>query len=136
MRLDLDRTPRGQSDLSVDCECDLGFGPGGPRMVRVTGTMRVDNLEGRCVLRGELTARGPVLCDRCLREFVFSFPVGVQLLILRDAGGLGGDEEGDTAILHQRDGLVDLRDNLRECAVLAVPLSRICRTECRGLCSH
>jgi uncharacterized protein len=67
---------------------------------------------------------------------MFSFPVGVQLVILRDAGGRDDDEDGDTAVLHQRDGIVDLCDYLRECAVLAVPLSRICRAQCRGLCSR
>jgi uncharacterized protein len=136
MRLDLDRTPRGLSALGVDDECDLGFGATGPQRVQISGELRVDNLEGHCLLRGELTARGPVSCDRCQKEFIFDFPVGVQLMILRDAGRQGEDDDGETVIIHQRDGIVDLHDALREAALLGVPISRICRAECRGLCSH
>jgi uncharacterized protein len=137
MRLDLDRTPAGQSTLDVADRCDLGYGPGGPGEVAIAGHLRVDNLEGRCVVRGELTAAGPVVCDRCLREFTFSFAVPVELMILRDAGaGRNEAEDGDSLVLHQRDGLVDLHGSIREAAMLAVPLSRVCRADCRGLCSR
>lgn len=134
MKLDLDRTPGGRSSLQVAGSFELDQGPGGPGIVQVAGDLCVDNLESRCVLRGELAALGPVLCDRCLQEFVFGFPVPVQLLVLRD----GGSEEADseTMVLHQRDGIVDLHECVREAVVLAVPLSRFCREDCRGLCSH
>lgn len=133
MKLDLDRTPGGQSAVSLAGRCDLDFGPGGPGTVTLRGVLRVDNLEGRCVVRGELTAVGPATCDRCLREFDLEFPVPLELLILRDAGR--EDDDSDTAVLHQRDGVVDLTDAVREAAVLAVPLARICQAACRGICS-
>jgi len=132
MQLDLDRTPAGQSDLPVAGTVDLAFGTEGPGAVELTGTLRVDNLESRCVLRGELAARGPVLCGRCLAEFTLVFPVPVELVVLRDRGH--EDADADTPVVHQRDGLLDLGEPLREAAVLAVPLTRICREDCRGLC--
>jgi uncharacterized protein len=132
MKLDLDRTETGQSDLAVAGSFDLDFGPDGPAEARVDGVLRVDNLEGRFILRGELAATAPATCDRCLGAFALAFAVPVELVVLRDAGG--EDEDGDTPVLHQRGGVVDLTDSVREALVLAVPQARLCRDDCRGLC--
>lgn len=134
MKLDLGRTPVGQSTLAVSGSVELDFGPQGPGHVQVEGELRVDNLEGRCIVRGELTANGPASCDRCLEVFPLRFTAPIEILILRDAGR--ETDDGDSLVLHQRDGIVDLSESVREAAVLAVPLARICRTGCRGLCSQ
>jgi uncharacterized protein len=134
VRLDLDRTPGGRSSLAVQGQFDLGFGADGPWLVEIGGELCVDNLEGRCLLRGELTAEGPATCDRCLAGFTLRFPVAFELMVLRDAGH--EDEDADSPIVHQRSGLVDLHENVREAVVLAVPQVRLCRPDCRGLCSR
>jgi uncharacterized protein len=134
MKLDLDRTEAGASDLPIAGNLAMDFGPVGPSEVAVAGTLRVDNLESRFVLRGELAARGEVTCDRCLGRFALGFDVPVQIVILCDAGSQE-DDEGDTPVIHQRQGEVDLTDALREAVALAVPLQRICRDDCRGLCA-
>jgi uncharacterized protein len=134
MKLDLERTGAGSSDLPVAGKLALDFGPIGPAEVTVDGALRVDNLESRFVLRGQLAARGEVTCDRCLGRFDLDFEVPVQLVVLRDAGSEEG-EDSDTLVIHQRQGEVDLTDALREAVVLAVPLQRICRDDCRGLCA-
>ncbi len=134
MKLDLGRTPVGQSSLAMAGEFDLAFGPDGPARVEVTGEVRVDNLEGRCLVRGELAAAGSASCGRCLEEFVLRFAVPLELMILRDAGH--EDVDLDSPVLHQREGIVDLRETVREAVVLAVPLVRVCRDDCRGICAH
>lgn len=136
MKLDLDRTAAGASELPVAGELDLDFGPAGPGAVAVEGTLRVDNLESRFVLRGELVARGTATCDRCLGSFPLVFPVPVELVILRDAGGEHDDDDaGDTPVIHQRQGEVDLTEAMREAVALAVPIQHVCRDDCRGLCA-
>ncbi len=132
MKLDLERTELGASELPVAGELALDFGPAGPSTVTVAGTLRVDNLESRFVLRGELQARGEAVCDRCLETFALDFPVPVEIVVLRDAGS--EDDDSDTPVIHQRQGEVDLTEALLEAAALAVPLQRVCREECRGLC--
>lgn len=134
MRLDLDRTATGQSDLPVDGRLGLGVGEDGPGEARIHGDLRVDNLESRLVLRGELTATITVGCDRCLNDFEFVYPVPVELVVLRDSASEEGDS--DTPVLHQRSGVVDLGEALREAAVLAVPQVKVCRDECRGICAQ
>jgi uncharacterized protein len=132
MKLDLDRTEAGASDLPLAGDLGLDFGPAGPTDVAVAGVLRVDNLESRFVLRGELEARGEATCDRCLGRFALSFAVPVEIFILCDTGS--EDDDGETPVIHQRQGEVDLTDALREAVALAVPLRHICREECRGLC--
>ena len=132
MRLDLDRTPSGQSDLAIDGTVDLGLGDEGPGDARLVGLLRVDNLESRFVVRGELEATTTATCDRCLNDFSLTYPVAVEVVVLRDAEP--EDEDSDTPVLHQRAGVVDLGEVLREAAVLAVPQVRVCRDECRGIC--
>lgn len=132
MILDLDRTPAGQSDLSVSGRFNLDLGPERPSEVQVSGDLLVDNLESRCVLRGELIAVAVTQCGRCLGDFTLTYPVAVELLVLRDADSEEGDSS--TPVLHQREGQVDLTEPLREAAVLSVPQARVCREDCSGLC--
>ncbi len=134
MRLDLDRTPSGQSDLPVDGRMAGVLGDEGPEEARVHGSLRVDNLDSRFVLRGELSATITVACGRCLNDFELAYVVPVQLVVLRDSASEEGDS--DTPVLHQRGGVVELGDALREAVVLAVPQARVCRDECRGICAQ
>lgn len=134
MKLDLDRSPAGRSEVPIAGTCSLGFGEGGPNDVAIAGELVFDNLEGRCVVRGELEATGEVDCGRCLASFTLTFPVPLELVVMRD--NATETDDADTLVLHQRDGLVDLTEPIREAAVLAVPQARICREDCRGLCAQ
>ena len=132
MILDLDRTPIGQSELPVTGAFDLDLGSEDQVEVTITGDLRVDNLEGRLIVRGELAGTAGVSCGRCLQDFAVDFPIPVALVILCDSGC--ETDDATTPVIHQRRGLVDLSEVLREATVLAVPQARVCREDCRGLC--
>ena len=132
MRLDLDRTPIGQSELPVAGSFDLDIDSKDPVGVTVAGELRVDNLEARVVVRGTLVGTAGTNCGRCLRDFALEFQIPVALVILCDAGH--ETDDAMTPVIHQRSGLVDLSEVLREATVLAIPQAHICREDCRGLC--
>jgi len=134
MKLDLDRTPAGASTLPVDDEIALEFTTGAPASVRLRGELRVDQLESRVLVRGELRATGRADCDRCLNPFELRFDVPVDILVFRDEDAPPEAEDGQ--VLHQRTGELDLHGPLAEAVVLAVPQARVCREACRGLCPH
>jgi uncharacterized protein len=98
----------------------------------VTGTLVVQNLDQRVLLNGTLKAVGRVECGRCLEEFEIHWDVPVEIMILRDVSS--GETEGEALLILQRKGEVNLRESLRECAVLAFPLAPVCRADCQGLC--
>ena len=134
MKLDLDRQGSGRTELEVSGSLDTGLPEGRPQRVEITGTLQVDNVESRFLLTGQVAARGIAECGRCLSDFPLEWEVPVEIMVLRDVDTDEG--EGDSLVLHQSKGIVDLAEPLRECAVLALPLATICRDDCRGLCAQ
>lgn len=133
MKLDLDRQDFGRSELELSGELDLGLGDGRPGPVQVTGTLTVQNLEARVLVNGSLEATGPVDCGRCLTSFACRWPVAVDLMVLRNVDS--EEEEGETLVILQQAGEVDLSEAVRESAVLAFPPAPVCKEDCLGLCS-
>ena len=98
----------------------------------VEGVLVVQNLEGRVLLSGTMQAEGPAECGRCLQEFAVRWDIPVDLQSLRDVDT--DETEGETLLILQQKGEVDLHDSLRECAVLGYPQAPVCSQECKGLC--
>lgn len=105
---------------------------------------RVERGDDRTVhVRGHLTASLDLECGRCLASFTFPIDQELDLFYLphRDAEA---DEEEDDVQLTDRDMVVayyegerlDLGAMLREQFFLSIPLKRLCREDCRGLCAN
>ena len=132
MILDLDRHPGGRSELAITGTLDLAMTDGRPGSAEVVGTLVVQNLDSRVLLNGTLAAAGRAECGRCLEEFDIKWEVPVEVMILRDVDS--DESDSVTLLILQQKGEVDLRESLRECAVLGYPLAPVCRDDCRGLC--
>jgi uncharacterized protein len=91
-------------------------------------------------VRGRLHADVALSCGRCLEGFTLGLDQELDLFYL--AHEAGQQEEEDEVELSDRDVVVayyegdrlDLGDVIREQLLLAVPLSRVCREDCQGLC--
>jgi uncharacterized protein len=97
---------------------------------------RVSREGERVELRGRIEAKVEFECDRCLAPV--SFPVR-QAFELNYVPPLGTAEEmalaeKDLSIGFYRDGEIDVDDVVREQVELAVPMARVCREDCKGLC--
>ena len=132
MKLDLDRTASGRSELEIIGSVGLGLAAGRPIRAEVTGLLTVDSVSRRFLLGGDLTATGQATCGRCLEEFACTWKVPVEIQILLDVKTDEG--EGDSLVIRQSRGEVDLQGPLRESLILAFPLAPVCGQECRGLC--
>jgi uncharacterized protein len=90
-------------------------------------------------LVGSVKATVEYDCDRCLTAFSTPLDQSFDLLYmpaLRPASAmeekeLGGD---DLSTAFYQDDVIDLDDLVREQIELALPMSRLCDDECRGLC--
>jgi uncharacterized protein len=87
---------------------------------------------------GHLSTSMEIACDRCLEPAVF--PVSADFsLLYRPASS--GPEQGEVAIrgpeaevgFYEGEGL-DLSDVLREEILLLLPMQRVCREDCKGIC--
>lgn len=103
---------------------------------------RIERGEDRSVhVRGRLRATLGLECGRCLEAFELALDQALDLFYLPHRAG-DQDETEDEVELSDRDVVVayyagerlDLGDVLREQIFLALPLRRLCREECRGLC--
>jgi uncharacterized protein len=102
---------------------------------------RAEKGEGDAVhVRGRLDARLGVECSRCLERF--AFPVDRQLDLFYLPRLPRQQEEEEDVELQDRDlvvayyaaGRIDVGDAVREQLILALPMKRLCREGCRGLC--
>ena len=132
MRLDLDSQEIGETELVIDSPLSLELGEGSPEAVSLKGTLKIQDMESRILINGELNATGQASCARCLTDFPLAWHVPVVMMVLRNQDT---DEDDDSVIVvtHQR-GVADLEPGLRECTLLAYPQSVVCREDCLGIC--
>jgi len=113
---------------------------GGNEASRLIGRSTVDatvTREGdRVELEGELNANVEFNCDRCLNPTRVPVSQRFDLVYVPPLGT--GDEtelgEDDLQVGFYRDQIIDLDDLVREQIELALPMSRVCREQCKGLC--
>lgn len=130
-------------------EYDLTYSPGEIEDLADGLKQRADlRVEGRAELlksvdeirvTGKLTAEFESACERCLELAVFPIATEFDLFYRPSDGSETQGElalrEGEVEIaFYEGDGL-DLKDVLREQVLLALPMQRLCREECKGLCS-
>ena len=108
---------------------------------RLTG--RVERGEEQTVhFRGQLDARLRLFCGRCLEPFAYAIDQDLDLFFMPHVAQADASEEEQDVELSDRemvvayyaDDRIDLGEMVREQMHLAVPLRRLCREDCRGLC--
>ncbi|MBO4323504.1 MAG: DUF177 domain-containing protein [Clostridia bacterium] len=92
--------------------------------VSITGTL---TLSGRSVfVEGEIAYKLDALCSRCLASTVYEGVVEFDEEFTED-------KTVEDAYIYSR-GLVDLSEMTREKVILSMPLSVLCREDCKGIC--
>jgi uncharacterized protein len=91
---------------------------------------------GKVQLTGTVRAGVSFDCDRCLKPLTIPVAQTFDLTYVPPIGIEEETELGDDDLLvaFYTDQVIDLDDLVREQIELAVPMSRLCSDECRGLC--
>ena len=132
---------------------DVAFPPGeiefindGDRLSQATPLQAEGSAEllphtsGEIRVRGKLAVTMQCDCNRCLEPA--RFPLESRFdLFYRPAEDAAAAEDAEVEIdpgeaeigFYEGDGL-DLKDVLREHVLLAMPMQRVCRAECQGIC--
>jgi len=130
---------------------DVAFPPGeikfvddGDRLIQASPLQSegsaelLPHTEGEIRLRGHLAVTMRCDCNRCLEPAEFPIDSGFDLFY-RPAEVAGDVDEveidaGEAEIgFYEGDG-IELEDVLREQILLSMPMQRVCREECRGIC--
>jgi len=106
--------------------------------IRAEGSAKVlDNTDGEIRIQGRYTGVMEADCDRCLGPV--SYPLDRRFdLFYRPPLNLDADElkidEGEAEIGFYEGLGLDLADVIKEQVLLAMPMQRICRDDCKGIC--
>jgi uncharacterized protein len=97
----------------------------------VTGSL------GEIRVTGHLTVPMESACDRCLEAARFPIDSDFVLYYRPVSEGYGDEKEIDAGEaemgFYEGEGL-ELNDVLREQVLLALPMQRVCRDDCKGIC--
>lgn len=122
----------GQIDFAED-----GVTQAGPLHVQGVAEL-LANTEGEVRIKGDLSVTMRADCDRCLAES--RFPLEAKLdLFYRPMVTIAREEEieideGEAEIgFYEGDG-IELEDILREQILLLLPMQKVCREDCKGIC--
>lgn len=99
----------------------------------VVFTGGVESLERTLTITGSLTGRFMFPCDRCGKEINLSVtvPVRERFTNLPMMASADGEEE-----IHLFEGnTIDLLPYLEQAIFLELPMKKLCREDCRGLCA-
>jgi uncharacterized protein len=120
------RTVPAPADLAVEL---VGVPEGEP--VRLD--LRMEAVVEGVLVSGTVTAPVAGQCGRCLDPFTDTLTVDVQELFAYPDSTT--DDTADPDEVRRLVGdLLDLEPVLRDALVLALPLTPVCRADCRGLC--
>ena len=94
--------------------------------------------EGEVRVRGRYTVEMTAECDRCLGTARFPLEAGFDLFY-RPVSFIAREEEvgideDEAEIGFYEGGGMELEDILREQVLLALPMQRVCRDDCKGIC--
>ncbi len=91
--------------------------------------VRVSRTREGLLIQVTANAKLETTCDRCLEPFLL--PVEIKFEELYQFPSRYREE---TDLILPSDGYIDLSTLYREYLLLAIPIQRICRPDCKGLC--
>ena len=99
----------------------------------------LSNTLGEIRVKGHLNVTIEADCDRCLEATRFPIDSDFDLFYRpEDTTPAGQDEveidEGEAEIVFYEGSGLELKDILREHVLLSMPMQRVCREDCQGIC--
>lgn len=92
-------------------------------------------------LKGTISTEMELICSRCLEplDYKIRSKVTSRYVSDQDSGNLESDVElraSDIEVEYYSDGRIDLTQAVYDQMMLSLPLVRLCREDCRGICSQ
>jgi len=100
-------------------------------------SVALSKYDNQIILDSETKINANLNCDRCNKEFNSKITSKYRMVYLfRQLSDENNDEKTDIVYLHPDTDKIELDDDIRDFAVLAVPMKRLCSEDCKGLCSR
>jgi uncharacterized protein len=114
----------------------LGFGVGN----KVNGQVKLTRTNQGLLVKGTINSKVPVECSRCLK--VFDQPLTIELeeeyfpTIDVNNGSTVDIPDDPSNLFIDEHHILDLREAIRQNALLVIPMKPLCKPDCAGICSQ
>ena len=98
-------------------------------LIHFTGVIRVTRATQGLLVQVRLQAEIPAECVRCLTDFYQPLEIDFTELYAFNRNAVT-----ESGLLVPENGKIDLEAFVREEMILAIPISPLCSSECKGLC--
>lgn len=85
-------------------------------------------------ITGHVNTSLSIICDRCLQGMTLDIEGDLDIALVNESSVSGQEDDGLSITIQANDTMVDLSAPLRESIYLEMPVKRLCRTDCKGLC--
>jgi len=106
-----------------------------PFLNSYTMDLRMDKRHNQIVLDVTLSVQAKFICDRCVTEFIQPVETTFKHVYLFGTE-IPDDQNDSVTYLSFEADKVDMSPEIFDYAETAIPLKKICQTDCKGLCSH
>lgn len=88
------------------------------------------------LLKANVLAAASWECDRCVVPFRGQVESGFQTYYVPEGTDIARFDPADVQVIPGGSNVIDISDDVRQSILLSVPLKRVCREDCKGLCPH
>ena len=135
---ELGRRPGSMRTVQLSAPAPEGLGivdlVGVPVGAELELDLRLESVMDGVLVSGVVTAPVSGECGRCLADVSDTLTVRLQELYVYPETSTDHDAEDE--VLQLEGDFLDLTPTLRDAVVLALPLTPLCREDCRGLCAE
>jgi len=96
---------------------------------------KMDKATHQIVLDCDLILKSKMICDRCAKEFENSLRTHFQITYLFSKE-VNESDDFNVKFLSPEQDKINLTNDVYEYAELSIPLKKLCREDCKGLCPH
>jgi uncharacterized protein len=104
-----------------------------PYTGRYATHIELSKFQDQIILNSETKIKAVIICDRCSEEYNQGIKSEYKMVYL-----LRGTEEENESIdvvyLNADADKINIKDDVRDYALLAIPMKKLCTEDCKGLC--
>ena len=100
--------------------------------VAVSATL--DKSSRQLFLKASVSTSADVECDRCVTHIREQIQSGYRMYYVWEESEAERIDPSEVQVLLPGQNVIDLSDDARQTALLALPLKHLCREDCKGLC--
>jgi uncharacterized protein len=133
MLIKINNLKEGTHQYTID-EPIASVGLGEPFIDRVNIILDLQKLHNQIVLKTELKLNVLFECDRCTSNFIATLISDYKIVYLLGNDADENDDSVDVVYLPTDVSEIYLDDDIHDYALLAIPMKKLCKEDCKGLC--